>query len=48
MFGKRGMNGTYYVMFLLVGLIIGIGLAWYLSHSGMLTSLFCPAPPAAP
>lgn len=48
MFGKRGMNGTYYVMFLLVGLIIGIGLAWYLSNNGMLTSLFCPAPPAAP
>ena len=46
MFGKKGINGTYYVMFLLVGLIIGIVLAWYLSSNGILTGLFCPA--AAP
>ena len=46
MFGKKGINGTYYAICLLLGLIIGIGLAWYLSNSGMLTSLFCPAPAA--
>jgi len=47
MFGKKGMNGTYYAIFLLMGLIIGIGLAWYLSNNGILTSLFCPTPAVA-
>lgn len=48
MFGKRGFNGTYYAICLIMGLIIGLGLAWYLSNNGMLTSLFCPVAAVVP
>lgn len=32
-----------YIFALIFGLIIGLGLAWYLATSGILASLFCPA-----
>jgi len=48
MFGKKGYDGALYAVSLLIGLIIGLGLAWYLSNNGILTSLFCPVVAAAP
>ncbi len=45
---KKGMMMGGYVFALIFGLIIGLGLAWYLSTNGMLTSLFCPATAVIP
>jgi len=34
MFGKRGINGTYYAICLLIGLILGVILALWLAKNG--------------
>lgn len=48
MFGKKGIDGAFYAMCLLIGLLLGLAAAWYLSNNGILTSLMCPVAPAVP
>ena len=43
MFNKKGMDGSYIAIGLFIGLILGIGLMYYLgSQTTMLSGLFCP------
>lgn len=47
MFNKKGMNGSYVAIGLFIGLILGIGLMYYLgARTTMLSGLFCPIPVA--
>jgi len=48
MFGRKGIDGTYYAVCLFLGLIFGIGLVYFALSNGTLTGLFCPAAPVAP
>ena len=43
MLNKKGMDGSYIAIGLFIGLIIGVGLMYYLGSKGMLESLFCAA-----
>jgi hypothetical protein len=45
---KKGIDGSYVAIGLFIGLILGIGLMYYLGTNGLLTNLFCPAPPTVP
>ncbi|MCX6774903.1 MAG: hypothetical protein NTY99_02315 [DPANN group archaeon] len=43
MFNKKGMDGSYVAIGLFIGLILGIGLMYYLgTNTTMLSGLFCP------
>jgi hypothetical protein len=49
MFNKKGMDGSYIAIGLIIGLVVAIGLFYYLGSHSMLPSMFCPvAVPATP
>lgn len=48
MFNKKGMDGSYIAIGLFIGLIIGVGLLYYLGSNGMLGTMLCPAAPVVP
>ena len=48
MSNKKGIDGMYYAVCLLLGLVIGIVIIWYGLRQGILpTSIFCPSAPVA-
>lgn len=48
--GRKGMNGTYYAVCLLIGLIVGIVVVYFALTNGIMTDMFCAAaqPPVEP
>jgi hypothetical protein len=49
MLNKKGMDGSYIAIGLIIGLVVAVGLFYYLGSNGMLPELFCPvAVPVTP